>query len=445
MTKKRTYSTVHVESVDVAAFSASLSDGCIVSLDVAKTKFVGAVATARGEVLKLFRFEHPHETPKFLELVSKLTLASGSVRVAMEPTGTYGDAIRYQLDRAGLPVWMVSPKKTHDSQSLFDGVPSMHDPKSAVHIARLCALALATEWKMPSEATRALRALVDLRGHEFAHEERCFGRIEAMLARHWPELGRHLDVRAQKSALALLEGFSSPRAVAKDPTGADELLTKVSRSRLPREAIDGVLQAARSSLGVPMTDPEAMALADLARHAMRARSRAEVLERQMSDFGSGDATFVRLEAFLGTFTAAAVLAMCDPRRYGTPRQLEKACGLNLREKSSGEDDRARVRVSITKRGPGLVRKLLYLFALRMIQQHAEVRAWYMRRRSFAANRKLPAVMAVMRKLVRAIFHVAKGADFDPKRLFDTRRFEVPIRDSRALRRSRSAAPQGAMA
>ena len=43
----------------------------------------------------------------------------------------------------------------------------------------------------------------------------------------------------------------------------------------------------------------------------------------------------------------------------TRAKLEKAVGLNLREKSSGEHEG---RLSITKRGPGLLRRLLYLFA-----------------------------------------------------------------------------------
>jgi hypothetical protein len=36
--------------------------GCIVSIDVAKTRFVVAIATAAGDVLKLVKFEHPRQT-----------------------------------------------------------------------------------------------------------------------------------------------------------------------------------------------------------------------------------------------------------------------------------------------------------------------------------------------------------------------------------------------
>jgi transposase len=426
MGKKRTYSTVSVESIRVDQLTPALTDGCIVSLDVAKSKFVGAIATARGEPLKLFRFEHPTQTRAFLELVGTLISSVGSakLRLAMEPTGTYGDAIRYQLDRLGVSVWMVAPKKTHDSQSLFDGVPSMHDPKSAVHIAKLCAMDLASEWHSPSALVTRLRALVELRGHELDHEDRCFGRIEAALARHWPEFGEHLDVRSQKSALALLAEFPSPALVTSQRHKAASLLRDVSRSRLSTTKVEGILNASAQTLGVPTTSAHEGMIRSLAEQAVEARRRAELLDQQMSDVGSDDDAFVRLKTFMGAFTAAAILTLCDPRQYATARQLEKACGLNLREKSSGEVQREHVRIRITKRGPGLVRKLLYMFALRMISQSREVCAWYMRRRKYAAGQKQAAVTAVMRKLVRAIFHVARGATFDPSLLFDLRRLDL---------------------
>src|SRR5262249_30094105 len=109
------------------------------------------------------------------------------------------------------------------------------------------------------------------------------------------------------------------------------------------------------------------------------------------------------------------------RQYASARQLEKACGLNLREKSSGEH---RGRLSITKRGPGVVRQVLFMFALRMIQKSPAVHAWYMRRRGYLEDSKQRAIVAVMRKLVRALFRVAKGEAFDESKLFDLRRLDL---------------------
>jgi hypothetical protein len=88
-----------------------------------------------------------------------------------------------------------------------------------------------------------------------------------------------------------------------------------------------------------------------------------------------DEVYARLAPWMGTYTAA----VCDPRQYANARQLEKACGLNLREKSSGEH---RGQLHITKRRPGAVRQALCMFTLRMIESSAIVLAWYKRRHGY---------------------------------------------------------------
>jgi transposase len=423
MKKKRTYQAERVERLDVAAMVPLLLAGCIIAIDVAKQRFVVALATLAGEVVKLFRFEHPTETRQFLDVVAALRVGvePGKLKAAMEPTGTYGDALRHQIVEAGVPVWMVSPKRTHDSQALFDNVGSLHDPKSAVLVAKLCSMGLATEWQAPVPTRRRLRALVELRGYELEHQEKCFGRMEGLLARHWPEFGRWMDVRKQKSALRLLTAYPSPIRVRTAPDEARRLLHEASRRQLSVETIEGVITDANATLGLPMMPEEELVLRTLANQALDAEKSAEELEREMGQLAHDDEVFARLKPWMGTYTAAVIVTLCDPRQYTKARQLEKACGLNLREKSSGEHHG---RLSITKRGPGLARKVLFLFALRMIQESSAVRAWYMRRRGYTEGSKQRAVVAVMRKLVRALFYVAKGNAFDESKMFDLRRLSL---------------------
>ena len=101
---------------------------------------------------------------------------------------------------------------------------------------------------------------------------------------------------------------------------------------------------------------------------------------------------------------------------------QKALGLNLKEKSSGKHQGA---LHITKRGPGVARLFLYLAALRLVQRDPIVKAWYAkkvaRQGGIAKNR---AVVAVMRKLAKALWHVAGGATFDSRKLFDVSRLRL---------------------
>jgi hypothetical protein len=263
--------------------------------------------------------------------------------------------------------------------------------------------------------------LVEQRQHEQRREEVCFGRLEGVTARHWPELGQWMDVRAQRSALTLLTKYPSPARVAKEGSEVRSLLRTASRARLSEEAMAGVVAGAAVTLGAPMVQEEEEFVRTLATQLLEAGRSSDELEARMREVAKDDECFARLSTWMGVYTAAVVVTHADPRQYTTAGQLEKACGLNLREKSSGE---FKSRLCITKRGPGLVRQVLYLFALRMIQASPSVRAWYRRRRGYTEDSKQRAVVAVMRKLVGALFHVAKGAAFDESKLFDLRRLEL---------------------
>jgi len=162
-------------------------------------------------------------------------------------------------------------------------------------------------------------------------------------------------------------------------------------------------------------------VSSLAACVQEATEQLEQLDEDISRVGAQDETFTRLAPWMGAYTAGVLISRCDPRQYASARQFEKACGLNLREKSSGEFNG---RIHITKRGPGLVRQVLYLFALRTLLTSKITHAWYVGRRGYSEDSKKRAVVAVMRKLVKAIFHVARGNAFDESKLFDVRRLDL---------------------
>ena len=208
MKRKRTYGSVDVEKLELGAVLALLTVGCIVAVDVAKSKFVAAIATALGEVVRIVRFEHPRQTGLFLRLLVALRDAKLEPRVVMEPTGTYGDAVRYQCHRLQVPVQMMSPKHTHDMAEVLDGVPSMHDPKAAMTLARLAVIRPTKRWEPESEAKRDLRAVLDRRAPVARTQTVYYGLLEGMLARHWPEPRR----AARRARAALLGRVAAAHA-----------------------------------------------------------------------------------------------------------------------------------------------------------------------------------------------------------------------------------------
>jgi transposase len=178
--------------------------------------------------------------------------------------------------------------------------------------------------------------------------------------------------------------LTSPSRAAADPSATAAFMREASRGRISREIIDGLVASASSTVGVEMAEEEVRLLRVLATEALDASLRADDIETQMKKLAADDEVFAWLEPWMGTFTAAVMVTMCDPRKYDNARQAEKAAGLNLREKSSGEHVG---RLSITKRGPSVVRHMLYLFALRTIQSSRIVHAWYVRRRGYTEESK----------------------------------------------------------
>src|SRR5579884_1590243 len=111
---RRTYGGIQIKSLDVPRVLSAVTGAVIVALDVAKATFAAAVMLLTGELLRIVRFEHPMDTVTFLDFVEALRSKAGTVTVVMEPTGTYGDALRHQLHLRQFAVAMVQPKRTHD-------------------------------------------------------------------------------------------------------------------------------------------------------------------------------------------------------------------------------------------------------------------------------------------------------------------------------------------
>jgi transposase len=439
MKSKRSYATVDVEKIDVAAFVQLVTvAGCIVAIDVAKTKFVAALATVAGEVLKLVRFEHPRQTVAFLRLLVALREAGRKPRVVMEPTGTYGDAVRYQCHQRGIPVHMMRPKHTHDFAEVFDGVPSMHDPKSAAVLAKLQAIKPGPLWVPETDARRDLRAWVDQRDVIAKTLAIHHGHLESMLARHWPEFGTIVDVHTQRSWFALLKELSGPQAVAASVEQAAELLRKASRGQLGCERSKAIVDSAKSTMGVPMTSGEQQRLRALAEQIESQTRRQDEVDAAIAERVQQNEVLQRMAMVVGPACAAAIGTLVgSPLDFANATAFEKAMGLNLKERSSGNTKGTGI--GITKRGPGQVRQLLYMAALRILSDPV-VFAWYCGRTAHKGGQKLKAVVAVMRKLARALWHVGRGETFDPKKLFDERRLQVGAAapERRSFKRERAS-------
>lgn len=390
----------------------------VIGVDVAKGRQYASLWTkAPGEPGKRlvgvnFKLE---DTRLFIARVG--SLSASQVDVVLEPTGSYGEPLIHAFREAGWRVSQVSGKRTHDAREVFDGVPGSHDAKAGDVLARLFLEGVGREIDTKSAQDRDRAASLSSYRRLQDQTQRIYGELEALLARLWPELTSILPLTAASLA-ALLAEYPGPRAVRSKAEEARDLLARTGGNFLKPEKIDAVLVSAQETLGVPASPGERRLLQTIAAELREVNQRLREAQRELESF-STDAAATLVQAVGKATSVYLMAALGDLGKYACPAALEKAVGLNLRQSSSG----TRVGpVSISKRGPSAARQALYFFTLRMIKDDPIVRAYYETKRDGRPTKK--AIIAVMRKLVRGLWHVARGAAFDARLLFNVNRLSL---------------------
>lgn len=414
--KKRRYKATDVKQVNWDRVAAQTQGQRIVfGIDVAKEDFFAVLMKADQSVIETLKWVHPQQTR---ELVTRLLddLKGVHLEVAMEPSGTYGDALRHHLSELGLLVHQVSPKRVHDVAEVYDGVPSLHDAKAAYLIGRLHLEGVSKPWQELSETRREQQALIaelDLFESEL---QRNINRLEASLSRHWPELIQILDLK-RVSLQSLIGEYGSPQEVAAHRSEAQQLMRRIGRGRLNAKTVQQVLDSSETTLGVTCTNGERHFLQVLGRELIRSHQCVQEIGHQIEHAVAADVVLTQMATVVGKTTSLVLDAMLGtPLGYPNPHSYLKALGLNLKERSSGKH---KGQVKITKRGPGKARGYLYFAALRWLYRDRVIGAWYQNKIERDGNIKGKAIVAIMRKLVLALWHVAQGEVFDSRKLFNT--------------------------
>ena len=385
----------------------------VFNVDVAKEDFVGVLMSDR-EPIQTIKWIHPQQTRTLVEeLVQRFGRAG--LEVVMEPSGTYGDALRWLFAKAGIAVYRVSPKRVHDAAEIYDGVPSLHDPKAAYVIGRLHQEGVSQRWIEPSEQRRELKAKLGVLEMHQERYQRGLNRLEARLSRHWPELQQWLALDSM-TLLTLIATYGDAQAVASDAEQARKLMRRTGRSGLKQEKIEQVLASAPDTVGLPCIEAERQALRALAQDILQARAAASEIEKDLENHVSNDQVLQSMADVVGKKTSAILLcSQGRPQDYPDATSYQKSFGLNLKERSSGKH---KGQLKITKRGPGVGRQYLYFAALRCIQGDPVIQQWYEHKVARDGGRKGKAIVAIMRKLPKALWHVAKGEQFDATKLFN---------------------------
>ena len=388
----------------------------VVGFDVGKFKMIAMPRWADGTFDRPWLIHNPESIAHVVGLLRRFS-RNHRLTIALEPSGTYGDPLRQALGDAALTVHRVSPKAVHDQAETFDGVPSQHDGKDAAIVADLASRGKSWPWPFVarSEWEQELAYWVDWLDAYRRIRNAWMGRLEALLARHWPEATRVMPL-ATMSLLQALERYGSPAALAADPQAVANL-TRWGKGWLSPARVQQLLDIARHSMGVRVGPMDRQRIQNFAQQAIQATRQVAKSRRQLRRLAKDRPILQAQGKALGVPTACVLWACVgDPHAYGSAAAYRKAMGLNLAERSSGT---YQGRLHLSKRGQPMTRRWLYLAAARAVRRYPAVRAWFQAKK--ARGGQSPgrvALVGIMRRLALAAHRIAvTGGDFDPNRLF----------------------------
>jgi transposase len=421
--KKRAYRRTAIKDFDTSSVSERTeSKQLVLAVDVAKVDMVAALTTCSGEVLTTLAWKHPAQTGELLAKLCELREQRYSIVGVMESSGSYGDVLRHQLQSAGLQVYQVSGKRVHDAKFVYDGVSSLHDAKCSAIIAKLHVDGRSTLWESKTESERGLKAAVGTMDLYQTVYLRLVHQLEGWLARHWPEVTDYLELTSA-TLLAVLARMGGPADVAGSPEEARQLMTGMSHRLLKAEKIEKVVQSAATTVGLRLEAEERRALMTLAREAHRALLAYKDAKRHVEKLAAGGVSEQLAPAVGKTTAAVLVTEVGNPLMFASSKSYMKAYGLTLKEKSSGKQQG---RLRITKMGSGRARQYLWLAVHRWRQKDPIAQAWYDAKVKRDGGSKARAAVALMRKLVKALYHMARGEPFDSRKLFDLRKLKLAV-------------------
>lgn len=406
--KKHTYRTKNVKQINWPELREQLSGAALtVAVDVAKEQQYALLTTSDDALLQFIKWP-------LLEtacLINELKHLNSPVNIVMEATGTYGDALRYQFRKAGFDIYHIHAKQVNDAQAIYDGVASLHDAKSAYLIAKLHHQGCTKPWLELDDNARELNAA--RREYEIHQDQydRNRNRLEAYLSRHWPEALAILELDSV-TLEKLLITYGSPQAIAAHAEEAAQHMKTWGGHFLSEDKIQKIIASAQGSIGLPCIEAERQYLQALAREMQHSRVEGKAAKQQIEAKVQAMQGLQEMSKTIGKLTTGVLVSHhLDPRLFPTAGSYLKALGLNLKEKSSGQ---YQGRLKLSKRGSATARKYLFLAALRLIQKDPVISRWYQAK--VDPKVKMKTAVALLRKLAKALWHVARGEKFDATKL-----------------------------
>jgi transposase len=372
-------------------------------IDIASETHVVAVVDVEGKVLvKATEFvEDAGGYARLLELLG----SPNDCKVAMEATGHYWQNVFAALASAGFEIALLNPLRTHRFAE-EDLARTKTDAIDAVGIARFAQQKRPVPTRLPDSATQELRELVRLRDRVVQDLGDAVRRLHRVVDLGFPEFTRYVKALDSELATAVLHEYPTAAAFPVVPRPLAKLVYD-GRHKVGPELARRLVDAAKASVGRHHGDAYRVQVryscedVDIARRRLRELERR--IETTLRDHEVG--TLLTSIEGIGPQTAARVVAeVGDFERFSGPEKLAAYVGPIPGIKHSGK---RKPSGAMSTLGNARLRASLWMPVLAAVRFNPWLRAYYQRMVAGGKLRKV-ALVACMRKLLHAIYSVAKN-------------------------------------
>ena len=264
------------------------------------------------------------------------------------------------------------------------------------------------EVRARDEEAAGLRALVAHRRAMVEDQARLIARLRALLLEVFPGLEAALDLRKDRTLLAVTK-VAAPSAARR--LGISRL-ARWLRARGVRRCEDlagkvvGAAEGQRREL--PAAEAKAALVSEMAAEVLRARGRIADLDARLEELLSErpEAEVVRSLPGMGPlFTAEFLAEVGDPSRFGSADALAAAAGLVPATRQSGGASFQRR----ARRGSRTLKNLLYRSAFGCTAHHGPSRDYYLRKRAEGKTHH-QAVIALARRRVNVLWAMLRDGE-----------------------------------
>ena len=374
-------------------------------IDIASQSHVVAAVDEQAQVI--VRPTEFHEDARGYERLLELLGAPRECLVVMEATGHYWQNLFARLVGEGFAVALINPLRTRRFAE-GDLERTKTDAIDALGIARFAHQKRPAVTCLPDAATQELRELIRLRDRLTADLTARVNQLHRLVDLGFPEFTRYVKTLDSELASTILHAYPTAQAFVGVSVRRLSKLCYDGRRHVGAELAQTLVNAARLSVGRHHGEAYRVqvryACEDLVVLRRRLRELDRDIERTLKTHEVG--TLLTTIDGIGPLTAARLVAeLGDPAGFRDAGALAAYVGVIPGIKQSGK--RKPMRAGLTPFGNVALRAKLWMPTLTAVRRNPWLASYYQRLR---AAGKLPkvALVAAMRKLLCAVYSVAKN-------------------------------------